>query len=110
MPTCSKGNVILLRKEAVEQFEPYLKEPVQIRFAMRIYHDGSSVIATAMQVQVGAAKQMQLLEKLQEIYKGQNHTFPGTIYRYIFKDNTSPKSVSIWLILNVTEMLVEVGP
>jgi len=105
LPAFRAGNVILLRKEAVEQFKPHITgRPRKKEPPWRIYHGGSSVLATAIQVQVRAGKQEQLLEKLQEIYKGQKHTFPGTIHRYIFKDNTSPKAVSIWLIWKDTEM------
>ncbi len=38
------------------------------------------------------------------IYAGQRHTFPGTIQRYILKDDASPAKVSIWLVWKDTEM------
>jgi hypothetical protein len=41
---------------------------------------------------------------LRAIYTGQRHTFPGTIQRYIFKDDSSPTTVSIWLVWKDTEM------
>ncbi len=57
-----------------------------------------------MQVQVRPGKQDQLIEKLKAIYKGQRHTFPGTIQRYVFKDDISPTVVSILLVWKDTEM------
>jgi len=39
------------------------------------------------------------------MYRKQQHTFPGTIQRYIFKDDISPSEMSILLIWKDTEML-----
>jgi hypothetical protein len=41
---------------------------------------------------------------LKAIYKGQRHTFPGTIQRYIFKDDVFPVAINILLIWKDTEM------
>jgi len=65
---------------------------------------GSTVLGTDIQVQVFPGQQERLVEKLKAIYKGQRHTFPGTIERYIFKENTTRASVNIWLIWKDTEM------
>jgi len=70
----------------------------------RVYRGGSSVLGTEIQVQVRDGKQAQVREKLRAIYAGQRHTFPGTIQRYIFTDNASPATVSIWLVWKDTEM------
>ena len=105
LPAFRAGNVILLRKEAVEQFKPHItgrprkKEPL-----WRVYRGGSTVLGTDIQVQVRDGKQAQLIEKLRAIYTGQRHTFPGTIQRYIFKDDSSPATVSIWLVWKDAEM------
>lgn len=105
LPAFRAGNVILLRKEAVEQFKPNItgrprkKEPL-----WRVYHGGSTVLGTEIQVRVHDGKQEQVIEKLRTIYTEQRHTFPGTIQRYIFKDDSSPTSVSIWLIWKDTVM------
>jgi excisionase family DNA binding protein len=105
LPAFRVGNVILLRKEAVEQFKPHItgrprkKEPL-----WRVYRGGSSVLGTEILVQVRDGKQAQMIEKLRAIYAGQRHTFPGTIQRYIFKDDSSPTTVSMWLVWKDTEM------
>jgi quinol monooxygenase YgiN len=70
----------------------------------RVYRGESAVLATEMRVRVRPGKQAQLVEKLREIYRGQRHTFPGTIQRYILKDDSPPTAVSIWLIWKDTEM------
>jgi len=105
LPAFRAGNVILLRKEAVQQFKPNItgrprkKEPV-----WRVYRGGSTLLGTDIQVRIHPGKQDQLLEKLRAIYRGQRNTFPGTIQRYVFKDDVSPPAVSILLIWKDTEM------
>lgn len=62
------------------------------------------MLDTDTRVRVRDGKQAQMIEKLRAIYTGQRHTFPGTIQRYIFKDTSSPATVSIWLVWKDTEM------
>jgi hypothetical protein len=58
----------------------------------------SKLIGIDIHVQVLPGQQGRLIEKLKTIYRKQQHTFPGTIQRYIFKDDISPSEISIWLI------------
>ena len=105
LPAFRAGNVILLKKEAVEQFKPNITgRPRKREPAWRVYRGGSTVLGTDIQVQIRPGKQDQLLEKLKTIYKGQRHTFPGTIQRYVFKDDGSPAAVSILLVWKDSEM------
>jgi excisionase family DNA binding protein len=105
LPAFRAGNVILLRKEAVEQFKPNITgRPRKKEPPWRVYRGGSSVLGTEIQVQVHEGKQAQLIEKLKAMYLEQRHTFPGTIQRYIFKDDPVPTMLSIWLIWKNTEM------
>jgi excisionase family DNA binding protein len=105
LPAFRAGNVILLPVEAVKQFKPHItgrprkKEPL-----WRIYRGGSTVLGTDIQVQIFPGQQERLVEKLKAMHRAQRHTFPGTIERYIFKDNTSPATLSIWLVWKDTEM------
>jgi excisionase family DNA binding protein len=105
LPAFRAGNVILLQRGAVEQFKPNITgRPRKKEPQWRVFRGGSTVLGTDIQVQVRAGKQEQLIEKLKTIYKGQRHTFPGTIQRYVFKDNGPPIKVSIWLVWKDTEM------
>lgn len=105
LPAFRAGNVILLRKEAVEQFKPNITGRPRKRVPQwRVYRGESAVLATEMHVRVRPGKQAQLIEKLKAIYRGQRHTFPGTIQRYILKGDNPPTTVSIWLIWKDTEM------
>lgn len=104
LPAFRAGNVILLRKEAVEQFKPHITgRPRKKEPPWRVYRGGSTVLGTEIQVQVRDGKQAQMIEKLRAMYIGQRHTFPGTIQRYIFKDDSSAM-LSIWLVWKDTEM------
>lgn len=105
LPAFRAGNVILLPVEAVKQFKPHITgRPRKKEPQWRIYRGESTVFGTDIQVQVFPGQHERLVEKLKAIYKGQRHTFPGTIERYIFRDNTSPETVNIWLIWKDTEM------
>lgn len=105
LPAFRAGNVILLPVEAVKQFKPHITgRPRKKEPPWRIYRGGSTVLGTDIQVQILPGQQERLVDKLRAIYKGQRHTFPGTIERYIFNDDTSPATVSIWLIWKDTEM------
>jgi len=108
LPAFRAGNVILLKREAVQQFKPNITgRPRKKEPAWRVYRGGSTVLATDIHVQVRIDKQDQLIEKLKAIYKGQRHTFPGTIQRYVFKDDISPILISSLLIWKDTEMPAE---
>ncbi len=105
LPAFRAGNVILLPVEAVKEFKPHITgRPRKKEPQWRIYRGGSTVIGTDILVQILPGQQERLVEKLKAICKGQRHTFPGTIERYIFKDDTVRATVSIWLIWKDTEM------
>jgi excisionase family DNA binding protein len=105
LPAFRAGNVILLQRGAVEQFKPHITgRPRKKEPQWRVYRGNSKVFGTDIHVQVRPDKQELLIEKLKAIYKGQRHTFPGTIQRFIFNNNGSPPTVSIWLIWKDTEM------
>ena len=70
----------------------------------RVYNDRSRLLGTDIQVQVRAGKQEKLVEKLKALYRKQQHTFQGSIQRYIFQDDAAPITINIWLIWKDTEM------
>lgn len=99
------GNVILLQRGAVEQFKPNITgRPRKKEPHWRVFRGGSTVLGTDIQVQIRPEKQELLIEKLKAIYKGQRHTFPGTIQRFVFEDAGPPAIVNIWLVWKDTEM------
>lgn len=96
--------------EAVEQFKQ--NPPGRVRTktpAWRIYNIRSRLVVLDIEVQVLPGQEERLLEKVQSIQRGNRHTFPGTMARYILKEGTSCSSVSIWLVWKDTEMPDEVA-
>lgn len=55
-------------------------------------------------MQVRAGQQSQLVEKLQAIQRADQHTFPGTIARYVLRGDEQLDSVHILLVWKSTEM------
>lgn len=105
LPAFRAGNVILLRRENVEQFKPNITgRPRKREPQWRVYRGGSTVLGMDIRVQVRPDQLEHLLEKLRAMYQGQRHTFPGTIQRYVFKEESLPTVISIWLIWKDTEM------
>jgi len=105
LPAFRAGNVILLHRETVEQFRPNVTgRPRKREPQWRVYRGESTVLGMDIHVQVRPGQQEHLVEKLKDIYKGQKHTFPGTIQRYVFRGTHSPEIVSILLIWKDTEM------
>jgi excisionase family DNA binding protein len=99
------GNVILLPIEAVKQFKPNITgHPRKKATLWRVYRDNTAVLATEIEVQVRAGHRDRLIEKLKAIFKGQRHTFPGTIQRFVFKDSSPLTTVTILLVWKETEM------
>jgi excisionase family DNA binding protein len=91
--------------EEVEQFEQ--NPPGRVRTkapAWRVYNIRSKLVSLAIDVQVLPGQEQRLLEKVQSIQQRNRHAFPGTMARYILKENSAFSSVSIWLIWKDTEM------
>ena len=54
--------------------------------------------------QITEGQQMKLERALQEIEQEDRYTFPGTVARYISKQETSPASVTIFLVWKKSEI------
>ena len=105
IPALKAGRTLMIPTEEIERFK--LNPPGRVRTKApdwRVYNPRSKLLAMEIEVEVRAGQQERLVEKLQAIYKGQRHTFPGTIQRYVFKDDISPTTISIWLVWKDTEM------
>ncbi len=99
------GRTLMIPLEAIEQFK--LNPPGRVRTTApdwRVFNVRSKLLGMAIQVQVYPGQQERLIEKLYAIQEGRRHVFPGTLARYVFKDNEAFTSASIWLIWKDTEM------
>lgn len=106
LPAFRNGNVILLELEAVQQFKPNITgRPHKKEPPWRIYRGESSILCTDIEVKVRDGQQEKLVQKLRDIYSRQEHTFPGTIQRYVFRNpSLQATTVNIVLIWKTTEM------
>jgi excisionase family DNA binding protein len=99
------GSIILLPIEAVKQFKPNITgRPRKKATLWRVYRDDTAVLATEIEVQIRTGRQDRLIEQLKAIFKNQRHTFPGTIQRFVFKDNSPLTTITILLVWKETEM------
>ncbi len=105
IPALKAGRTLMIPTEEIDRFK--LNPPGRVRTKApdwRVYNPRSKLLAMEIEVEVRAGQQERLVEKLQAIYESQRHTFQGTIQRYIFKDDVSPTTISIWLVWKDTEM------
>jgi len=106
IPARKAGRTLMIPLDELEHFK--LNPPGRVRTKAadwRVYNSRSKLLGIDIHVQVLPGQQGRLIEKLKAIYRKQQHTFPGTIQRYIFKDDIAPSEISIWLIWKDTEML-----
>jgi excisionase family DNA binding protein len=105
LPAYKSGGVFLLAEEDVRQFK--LHPPGRARTTpppWRAYNTRSRVLVTEIQVPVRAGQQEKLVEKLKEMQRANQHTFPGTIARYIIKGDRQLASVHFFFVWKDTEM------
>jgi excisionase family DNA binding protein len=105
LPAFKSGGVFLIPEEEVKQFR--LNPPGRIRKApprWHVFNNRSKVLATEMRVLVRPGQQTPLLEKLKAIQQANDHTFPGTIARYVIKGNPELTEVHFVFIWKDTEM------
>lgn len=99
------GKAFMVPLEELEQFK--LNPPGRVRTRSpdwRVYNIRSKLLVLDIEVQVLPGQQERLLGKLRVIQEGNQHIFPGTMARYVLKEDTSFTSVSIWLVWKDTEM------
>ena len=105
IPALKAGRTLMIPTEEIERFR--LNPPGRVRTKApdwRVYNPRSKLLGMDIEVEVRSGQQERLVERLKAIYEGQRHSFPGTIQRYIFKDDVFPTMVSIWLVWKDTEM------
>jgi excisionase family DNA binding protein len=99
------GKAFMVPVEEIEQFK--LHPPGRARTKApdwRVYNIRSKLLVLDIEVPVLPGRQERLLEKLLAIQEGKRHIFPGTMARYVLREDTSFASVSIWLVWKDTEM------
>ncbi|MBE3559996.1 MAG: hypothetical protein IMW89_12325 [Ktedonobacteraceae bacterium] len=108
LPHKRVGGRIMIQRSAVENYQRGIRKPVgRTRVKppdWRVYRGGGKVSGTEIQVRMRPGKRKELLTRLQNMLKQQEHTLTGSITRYIFEDRADPDLVTIWLAWKNTEM------
>ncbi len=109
LPVVQIGKAFMLRIEDVEQFQPHPSGRTRIKPpSWRVYRSRGTLLVTDIHVHVRPSKQKLLIEKLESIQTADRHTFPGSVARYVIKEDTTPTSVRILLVWKDTEMPGEI--
>ena len=99
------GHILVLPLEEVKQFKPSPSGRVRAKApSWRSYRSRGNLLATDIHVHVRPGQQTRLLEKLRDIQKADEHTFPGTIARYVIKGDTELTTIHIFFIWKDTEL------
>ncbi len=99
LPAYKSGGAFLLAEEDVRRFK--LNPPGRTRTgppSWRVPNERSRILATDIYVQVRDGQQNRLVEMFQAIQKANQHTFPGTIARYIVKGDEELTTVHLFLV------------
>lgn len=99
------GGIYMIPRKAVEEFKPKPTGRTRAKPPpWRMYRAGAKVRGMDIKVQVRVDQQERLIEKLNAIQEEQQYLFPGTMQRYVFEDEATPKTITISLIWKDTEM------
>ena len=97
------GHVILIPVNEVKNFKPGIAgRPRKSLLRWRISPSNNMLYSTSITVQIKAEQQENLLKRLEEIRKEEQHLFPGTVARFIGKSETFPGQLEISLIWRST--------
>jgi excisionase family DNA binding protein len=105
LPSKKVGGRYMVPEKAVEDFRH--QPPGRSRKGApnwHVYNSRIRLLAIEIQVNVYPGQQERFEEKLQAIRQNQQHTFTGSVERFIFKNETSPAMVTILLLWKSNEM------
>jgi len=99
IPAVRAGDVILIRVAELKKFKPTISgRPRKSVPRWHISPADNALLATIILVQVRSGQEEKLAERLDELRRGGEHLFPGTVSRYIMKRKQHPGQVEILLI------------
>jgi len=105
LPVKRAGHMLFVPVEAIEQFQTGASGRTRTQPpAWRVYRSGIKLLGTDIEVRVRTGQEKKAVDKLKTVYEDQQHTFTGSIARFVFEDETSPATLSIWLIWKDSEM------
>ncbi|QBD78153.1 helix-turn-helix domain-containing protein [Ktedonosporobacter rubrisoli] len=97
------ANVIMIPVEEVKRFRPNATgRPRTMLPPWRIAPRDNILFRTTIVVQLRSGKQAEFKQRLEEIRRKKEHSFPGTVARYIVKSRKQPEHIKISLIWRST--------
>jgi excisionase family DNA binding protein len=109
LPVVHVGKAFMLRVEDVEGFKPNPSGRMRTQGASwREYKSRSTMLAMDIHVPVRPGQQVPLVEKLRAIQQADQHTFSGTVARYVIKGDEMLTTLRIMLIWKDIEMPNEI--
>ncbi len=109
LPSMWAADVIMIPLEEIKKFKRRSSgRPRKSIPTWRISSGDNAQYMTSIIVQVRSGRQDALLQKLEEIRKGGQHIFPGSVARFVVESETVPGQVEIALIWRNTVMPDEV--
>jgi excisionase family DNA binding protein len=105
LPAVRAAHVIMIPIEEVKKFKPKISgRPRKNTPAWRTSPEDNMLLTTTILVPVRADQRGKLQRRLEKLKEEGEHTFPGTITRFIVESETIPGQVEISLIWRSTTM------
>jgi excisionase family DNA binding protein len=109
LPSVWAADVIMIPMDEVKKFKRRTSgRPRKSIPAWRISSGENMQFMTSILVRVRSGQQDAFIQKLEEVRREGQHTFPGTVARYIAESETVPGQIQISLIWRGTVMPNEV--
>lgn len=97
------AHVILIPTEEVRNFKPNIAgRPRKSLLRWRISPQNNTLLSTSIVVRIREGRQAELTQKLEEIRQGGEHMFPGTVSRFVIRNDVPPDRIEIMLIWRST--------
>ena len=103
------ADVLLLPLDDVKNFKrKIVGRPRKNTLAWRISSTENTQFMTFISVQMRPQREKQLMQRLEEVKRGEQHVFPGTVARYVVRSESNPRQIELLLIWRSTVMPDEV--
>ncbi len=103
------ADVLLLPLDDVKNFKrKIVGRPRKNTLAWRISSTENTQFMTFISVQMRPQREKQLMQRLEEVKRGGQHVFPGTVARYVVRSEAIPRQIELVLIWRSTVMPNEV--
>jgi|SRR5579883_1280454 len=105
LPAVRAADVLMIPEENVRNFQrKIVGRPRKNTLSWRISSAENTQFITSISVQVKSHREEQLRRRLEEVKRSEKYLFPGTVARYVVKNETIPGQIEIMLIWRSTVM------